>query len=107
MLTYLALEAAKQLAAAGRAVRVVSMPSTNTFDAQDAEYRESVLPSTVTKRIAVEAAHTDFWYKYIGLNGSVVGMNSFGESAPAADLFKHFGITVDNIVATADNLLKA
>jgi transketolase len=85
-------------------VRVVSMPSTDLFDAQDAAYKESVLPSAVTKRIAVEAGIEDYWYKYVGLNGAVVGMTTFGESAPADELFKHFGFTVENIVAKANQL---
>ena len=85
-------------------VRVVSMPSTNIFDQQDAQYKESVLPSTVTKRVAIEAAHTDFWYKYVGLSGKVVGMTTFGESAPGGVLMEHFGFTVDNIIATVNSL---
>ncbi|WP_286265292.1 transketolase [Thalassotalea atypica] len=97
----LALNAADAL---GDNVRVVSMPSTNIFDAQDAAYKESVLPSTVTKRVAVEAAHTDFWYKYVGFGGKVVGMTTFGESAPGGDLMKHFGFTVDNVVETVNSL---
>ncbi|WP_406664605.1 transketolase [Gallaecimonas sp. GXIMD1310] len=100
----LALNAAKVLTEKGRAVRVVSMPSTDVFDAQSAEYKEAVLPGAVTKRVAVEALIADYWYKYVGLNGAVVGMHSFGESAPAADLFKHFGFTVDNVVAVAEAL---
>lgn len=97
----LALKAAEQL---GDSVRVVSMPSTNIFDAQDAQYKESVLPSTVTKRVAIEAAHTDFWYKYVGFAGKVVGMQTFGESAPGGVLMEHFGFTVDNVVATVKGL---
>mgnify|MGYP003114344145 FL=1 len=80
------------------------MPSTNIFDAQDAAYKESVLPTTVTKRVAIEAAHTDFWYKYVGLNGKVVGMTTFGESAPGNVLFEHFGFTVENVVKTVNSL---
>ena len=75
------------------------MPSTNRFDKQDAAYRESVLPAAVTKRVAIEAGIADVWYKYVGFEGRVVGMNSFGESAPADQLFKLFGFTVDNVVA--------
>ena len=100
------VEAADKLAAAGTKVRVVSMPSTDAFDKQDAAYRESVLPKAVSARIAVEAGIADYWYKYVGLNGDVVGMHSFGESAPADLLFKEFGFTVDNIVAKAQTLLK-
>ncbi|MFC0309946.1 transketolase C-terminal domain-containing protein, partial [Gallibacterium trehalosifermentans] len=101
----LAVKVAAQLTAEGRKVRVVSMPSTNVFDKQDAAYRESVLPSNVTKRVAIEAGISDFWYKYVGLSGRVVGMNSFGESAPAEELFKLFGFTVDNVVAKAKEIL--
>lgn len=93
----LAVEAAEQLNNAGTPVRVVSMPCTERFDAQDAAYRESVLPNGV-KRIAVEAGIVDFWYKYVGLDGAVLGMTGFGESAPAGDLYKHFGLTADNLV---------
>ena len=100
------VEAADKLAASGTKVRVVSMPSTDAFDKQDAAYRESVLPKAVTARVAVEAGIADYWYKYVGLNGAVVGMHSFGESAPADLLFKEFGLTVDNVVAQAQSLLK-
>ncbi|MEQ9723470.1 transketolase [Yersinia alsatica] len=102
----LAVAAADQLTAAGRKVRVVSMPSTDAFDKQDAAYRESVLPSAVSARVAVEAGIADYWYKYVGLNGAVVGMTTFGESAPAELLFKEFGFTVENVVAKAQALLK-
>jgi len=98
------VEAAEQLSAAGMAVRVVSMPSTSVFDKQDADYRESVLPRAVTKRVAVEAAHVDFWYKYVGLGGAVVGMSTFGESAPGAALLKYFGITTEAVVKAAKGL---
>ncbi|CAI0711135.1 Transketolase 1 [Serratia quinivorans] len=100
------VEAADQLTAAGRKVRVVSMPSTDAFDKQDAAYRESVLPAAVTARVAVEAGIADYWYKYVGLNGAIVGMTTFGESAPAEQLFKEFGFTVENVVAKAQALLK-
>ena len=96
--------AIKTAEAMGDNVRVVSMPSTNIFDAQDAQYKESVLPSSVTKRIAIEAAHTDFWYKYVGFNGAVVGMTTFGESAPGGVLMEHFGFTVENVVNTVKSL---
>ena len=102
----LAVNAADQLTAEGRKVRVVSMPATEVFDRQDAAYRESVLPAAVSARVAVEAGIADFWYKYVGLNGAVVGMTTFGESAPAELLFKEFGFTVDNVVAKAKALLK-
>ncbi|CAI0708211.1 Transketolase 1 [Serratia entomophila] len=100
------VEAADKLTAAGRKVRVVSMPSTDAFDKQDAAYRESVLPAAVSARVAVEAGIADYWYKYVGLNGAIVGMTTFGESAPAEQLFKEFGFTVDNVVAQAQALLK-
>ena len=100
----LAVAAAKQLSDAGKAVRVVSMPSTDVFDRQSPEYKESVLPSAVSKRVAVEALAKDTWYKYVGLNGAIVGMDTFGESAPAGDLFKHFNITVEAIVDAANSL---
>jgi len=88
-------------------VRVVSMPSTSVFDQQDAGYKQAVLPLQVGARIAIEAAHTDFWYKYVGLEGRVIGMTSFGESAPAPALFEHFGFTLDNVLETAAELLDA
>ncbi|CAM4368972.1 transketolase [Vibrio agarivorans] len=101
----LTVEAAAQLTAQGKKVRVVSMPSTDAFDKQDAAYRESVLPSDVTARIAVEAGIADFWYKYVGFDGRIIGMTTFGESAPAGELFKMFGFTVENVVETAQELL--
>jgi transketolase len=101
----LAMDAAAELDAQGHAVRVVSMPSTYRFDGQDDAYRESVLPRTVTKRLAIEAGHRDVWYKYVGLDGDIIGMSTFGESAPAGDLFKYFGFTVANVVARASALL--
>ncbi|MGD8105284.1 transketolase [Pantoea sp. FN0302] len=100
------LGAAEKLTRAGHKVRVVSMPSTDLFDKQDVAYRESVLPSTVTARVAVEAGIADYWYKYVGLNGAIVGMTTFGESAPADKLFAEFGFTVENIVSHAEALLK-
>jgi transketolase len=100
----LAVNAAAELTAQGKQVRVVSMPSTNQFDLQDKAYRQSVLPAGVAK-IAVEAAHSDFWYKYVGQDGDVLGMTTFGESAPGAVLLEHFGFTVENLVAKANALL--
>ncbi|WP_299801705.1 transketolase [uncultured Shewanella sp.] len=100
----LALDSAAALTEQGQKVRVVSMPSTNEFDKQDAAYKESVLPRSVTKRVAIEAAHVDFWHKYVGFDGAVVGMTTFGESAPGGDLMKHFGFTVENVVATVNGL---
>ncbi|HIF9208295.1 TPA: transketolase [Photobacterium damselae] len=101
----LATEAYALLTAEGRKVRVVSMPATDVFDKQDAAYRESVLPSDVTARVAIEAGIADFWYKYVGFDGRIIGMTSFGESAPADQLFKLFGFTVENVVETAKELL--
>ncbi|WP_227095973.1 transketolase [Aeromonas veronii] len=100
----LAVAAYEQLTAKGRAVRVVSLPSTDVFDAQSAEYKESVLPSSVTKRVAIEAGIADYWYKYVGFGGKIIGMTTFGESAPAELLFKEFGFTVENVVSTAESL---
>jgi len=100
----LAVEAQKLLAAKGKKVRVVSMPSTDAFDAQDAAYRDSVLPKGV-KRVAVEAGVTDGWYKYVGLDGKVVGLNRFGESAPAGALFKEFGFTPENVAKAVEEIL--
>ncbi|EOS95952.1 transketolase [Erwinia tracheiphila] len=101
----LAVSAYERLSAEGRQVRVVSMPSTDAFDKQDLVYRESVLPKAVSARVAIEAGIADYWYKYTGLNGVIVGMTTFGESAPADQLFKVFGFTVDNVVAKAKELL--
>ncbi|TLX53888.1 transketolase [Stutzerimonas nosocomialis] len=102
----LAVQAYDQLTAQGRQVRVVSMPCTSVFDAQDAAYKQQVLPVEVSARIAIEAAHADYWYKYVGLEGRVIGMTTYGESAPAGQLFEHFGFTVDNILAVAEELLE-
>ncbi|ELK1817263.1 transketolase [Vibrio cholerae] len=101
----LAVAAYEQLSAEGKTVRVVSMPSTYAFDKQDAAYREAVLPAAVTKRIAIEAGIADFWYKYVGFGGRIIGMTSFGESAPAGELFKLFGFTTENVVKQAKELL--
>jgi transketolase len=101
----LAMEAAKTLADTGKAVRVVSMPSTTVFDAQDEAYRESILPAAVTARVAVEAGVTDYWRKYVGFGGRVIGLDSFGESAPAGEVYKHFGITAENVVKAVEALL--
>jgi transketolase len=100
----LAVKAAAELNAAGTKVRVVSMPSTNVFDRQDQAYKDSVLTPGV-KRVAVEAAHPDFWRKYVGIEGAVVGIDTFGESAPGGVLMKHFGFTVENVVATVKSVL--
>ncbi|SMY17295.1 transketolase [Photobacterium aquimaris] len=101
----IAAQAYAELTAAGRQVRLVSMPATDLFDKQDAAYRESVLPANVTARIAIEAGIADYWYKYVGLNGRIIGMTTFGESAPADELFTMFGFTVENIVNNANELL--
>ena len=101
----LAMDAAKVLRDDGRQIRVVSMPSTDTFDGQPQDYRDSVLPPAVTSRVAVEAGVMDGWMKYVGLNGRVLGMQAFGASGPAAEVFEHFGFTVDNLVAIAHDAI--
>ena len=101
----LAMEAARTLAEKGTAVRVVSMPSTTVFDTQEDAYREAILPAAVTARVAVEAGVTDYWRKYVGLNGKVIGLDTFGESAPAGEVYKHFGITAENVVKAVEALL--
>jgi transketolase len=98
-------EAADKLIEKGTKVRVVSMPSTDVFDRQSAEYKQSVLPLEVTARVAVEAGIADYWYKYVGLDGRIVGMETFGESAPANQLFEEFGFTVENVLNVAEELL--
>lgn len=103
----LAAQVQARLSEQGRRVRLVSMPSTSVFDRQDAEYRQKVLPVQVGARIAVEAAHADFWFKYVGLEGRVLGMTTFGESAPAGQLFELFGFTLDNLLGQAQELLDA
>ncbi len=100
----LAVKAAAELTAAGKKIRVVSMPSTNVFDRQDQAYKDSVLTAGV-KRVAIECAHPDFWRKYVGLEGAVVGIDTFGESAPGGALLKHFGFTVENVVNIAKSVL--
>ena len=101
----LAVDAATQLGASGRGVRVVSMPCAEVFERQDAAYRESVLPSHVLARVAVEASHKDWWYKYVGLDGRVVGMSSFGESAPGSDLMREFGFTVEAVLEAVEDVI--
>ncbi len=101
----LAVAAAAELTAEGKNVRVVSMPATDVFDKQDAAYREAVLPAAVTARVAIEAGIADYWYKYVGFGGAIVGMTTFGESAPADQLFKMFGFTTENVVKTAKEVL--
>ena len=99
------LDAVRSLEDKGHQVRLVSMPSTDVFDAQDASYRESVLPKRVLKRVAVEAAHQDYWYKYTGFEGAIIGMNRFGESAPGKVVMEHFGFTAENISDVVEGLL--
>ena len=103
----LAMQAAKELTAQGVAVRVVSMPSTTLFDLQSGDYKQSVLPNSVANRIAIETSHQDYWLKYVGLQGKVIGMSTFGESAPGNVLLEHFGFTTKNVVSTAQALIKA
>ena len=103
----LAVQAYEKLTEQGRKVRVVSMPSTSVFDQQDAAYKQAVLPVQVGARIAIEASHADYWYKYVGLEGRIIGMTTFGESAPAPALFEEFGFTVENLLETAAELLDA
>jgi len=100
----LAVAAAAQLAERGRGIRVVSMPCAERFMAQDVAYREAVLPSQILARVAVEAGHVDYWYKFVGLDGRIVGMQSFGESAPGGELMTHFGFTVENVVAALEDV---
>jgi len=102
----LALSAAEQLSAKGKQIRVVSMPSTSVFDKQDEDYKQSVLPSSVSARIAIEAGHEDYWYKYVGFDGRIIGMSTFGESAPGGVLMEHFGFTTENVVSVAEELLE-
>jgi transketolase len=101
----LAVGAAERLADAGVAARVVSLPSTDVFDAQDEKYREGVLPAAVTARVAIEAGATGGWWRYVGTKGRVIGIDCFGESAPAGELFEHFGFTIDNVVAVTKEIL--
>jgi transketolase len=101
----IAIEAAAQLQQQGHNIRVVSMPSTDTFDAQDETYRHSVLPPDCRRRIAIEAGSPDYWSKYVGLDGDVIGVPSFGESAPGADVYKHFGITTADLCKRAEKIL--
>ncbi|MCB1857758.1 MAG: transketolase [Gammaproteobacteria bacterium] len=101
----LAMRAQQMLADKGRKVRVISLPSTDAFDAQDADYREAVLPAGVTARVAVEAGVTGYWARYVGLSGKVLGIDTFGESAPAEQVFKHFGLTAENVVKVVEEVL--
>jgi len=101
----LAMDAAEQLSAKGTQIRVVSMPSVDAFESQNDAYKESVLPAGVTARVVVEAGVTAAWYKYAGLNGKVIGIDRFGESAPAGELFKYFGFTVENVVSAVESVI--
>ena len=101
----LAVNAANTLTAEGKKVRVVSLPCTERFDKQAAEYKEQVLPKAVRARLAIEASIADYWQRYTGLDGEVIGMTSFGESAPADQLFKLFGFSDENVLAKANQLL--
>ncbi|MDY6466689.1 MAG: transketolase C-terminal domain-containing protein, partial [Succinivibrio dextrinosolvens] len=102
----LAYHAAEKLAAEGKKARVVSMPSTDVFDRQSEEYKESVLPKSVRARVAVEAAISTTWFKYVGLDGTTVCLDHYGASAPAGQLFEKYGFTVDNVVAAAKKVIK-
>ncbi|VFS72076.1 Transketolase 1 [Kluyvera cryocrescens] len=99
------MAAAQTLQQEGHRIRVVSLPCTERFDKQDEAYKESVLPKQVRNRLAIEASIEGFWQRYVGLDGKVIGMNSFGESAPAGVLFKHFGFTKENVTETARSML--
>jgi transketolase len=101
----IAAEAVRTVAGKGRKVRLVSMPSTNTFDAQDDAYKQSVLPASVTRRVAVEAGVTAAWWHYVGLQGEIVGINHFGASAPAKDVFKAYGFTPQHVVEAIEKVL--
>jgi len=100
----LAVSAAKELASQGAKVRVVSMPSTDVFDKQDAAYKEEILPNAVRRRVAVEMGATQNWYKYVGLDGAVLGIDTFGASAPAPKVLAEYGFTVENLVKVVQNL---
>jgi transketolase len=101
----IAAEAVRTVAAKGKKIRLVSMPSTTTFDRQDASYRESVLPAAATRRVAVEAGVTGAWWHYVGLQGEIVGIDHFGASAPAKDLFKAYGFTAEHVVEAIEKVL--
>jgi len=101
----LAVQAAEALGAAGKNVRVVSMPSVDAFLSQSSDYQEAVLPAAVRARVAVEAGITDYWYRFTGLDGKIVGMTGFGASAPAGDLYKHFNITAEAVQAAVESVI--
>jgi transketolase len=102
----IAAQAVNSLNGSGRRVRLVSMPSTETFEAQDEAYRDSVLPAAVTRRLAVEAGATQSWWRYVGLKGRILGIDRFGASGKAADVFPHFGFTADNVLKQIRELLE-
>src|SRR5690625_5217440 len=102
----IAMQAADTLGQQGRNVRVVSLPAVDVFLAQDAAYREAVLPNSVRARVAVEASWADYWKQFVGLDGKVIGMQSFGASAPIKDLYQHFGITAEAVIQATESLLK-
>jgi transketolase len=101
----IAAEGVRRVAAKGRKIRLVSMPSTNTFDAQDDAYKQSVLPKSVARRVAVEAGVTAAWWHYVGLQGEIVGIDHFGASAPAKDVFKAYGFTAEHVVEAIEKVL--
>ena len=101
----LAVSAAEELTSEGIKVRVVSMPCTEVFDEQSDDYREAVLPAAVTRRVAIEAGVTDGWWRYVGQNGRVIGMHTFGQSAPAGELFRHYGFSHENVIKVAREVL--
>ena len=103
----IAMQAAVALEARGVGVRVVSMPSTDVFESQDEAYREKVLPRALTARVAVEAGVTGYWYKYVGTDGQVVGVDTYGESAPYQDVYEHFGLTAENVALAVESVLAA
>ena len=103
----LAVEAAAKLNAEGKKVRVVSMPSTDVFLNQDETYRESVLPKAVTKRLAIEAATTEGWYRFVGYHGRILGIDRYGVSAPAPQVFKECGLTVEHIINVSNEMLES
>ncbi len=100
------MNAAKKLTEQSKKIRVVSMPATDIFDKQDVAYKESVLPENITARLAIEAGRSDTWYKYVGLKGEILGVDSFGASAPAEEVFAEFGFTEQNVIRIIINLLK-
>jgi transketolase len=99
------MSAAQSLNQQGRQIRVVSMPSADRFEQQDLAYKAKILPNSITLRLAIEAGTKDFWYRYVGNKGKVIGLNQFGESAPGTEVFKNFGFTTENVIKTLNQLL--